>query len=269
MAACCPPDSIGKSSLSQVIPKGKTVQLSNDMPCYQVGSENPSRVVLVFSDVYGIDSGHHKAFCDVLQTKLGNSTAVWMPDLFRGHPIMGSWNLSPYWTRKLSYFSIIWECRTRITETNVERDLVKVVQPALPTPNFACVGFCFGGWVIAKCLQLQQQFKTKACVGIHPSWRIEAIFGKRETDLAQSTGTAPILLLPAKNDSLKVGSEPVSILAQNRSIPESDVAVEFPTMLHGWVTRGDVKDDSIREAQAKAIDLTASFVAKHLQEEEE
>lgn len=121
MSACCPSGGLGPAPLNDRTPKGRIVTWSpiiitddqngdtnnlnnNDktsknqdtkkssrpaLSYYQVGPEqNPKRVVLVFTDVFGIDTGNHRAFCDVLQSRLGDDTAVYCPDLFRGRPLM-------------------------------------------------------------------------------------------------------------------------------------------------------------------------------------
>lgn len=233
------------------------------MPCYQVGPETPKRILVVFSDVYGIESGSHKAVCDVLQEKLGNETAVWMPDMFRGKPILGAWGFPHIVTDTFMMFSVLWACFTNMKDSKVEMDLKEVVGPALPTDKVACLGFCYGGWVAGRTVALEG-FPAKIGVGIHPSWALEAVFGRKEEDLATAVDKSPFLFLPASNDELKVGNPVVEMLAKARGIEQDKVAIEFPEMVHGWVTRGDSTDEKVKEAQDKATTLAADFVKEYV-----
>ncbi|MEM1010319.1 MAG: dienelactone hydrolase family protein, partial [Myxococcota bacterium] len=199
----------------------------SDLPCYQIGPSNPKRVVLVFSDVYGMQSGRHKVFCDVIQDKLGSGTSVWMPDLFRGKPILGAWNMGSWITLTCAIPSVVWASMTHMTLRNLETDLLEVIKPALPTPEIACVGFCYGGWVVARSIKLGEALGVKAGIGIHPSYQLEKIFGSTQEELVKHMGTTPLLLLPANNDDLKPGAAAVATLAQKRKIPEDQLAVEF------------------------------------------
>ena len=47
-------------------------------------------------------------------------------------------------------------------------------------------------------------------------------------------------------------------------MPEESVCVEFPAMVHGWVTRGDDgADEGVARDQANALDRCASFIQDH------
>ena len=163
MPVCCPPGSLGPASpLSQIKPKGKLItwrpetddNATNPRPelsCYQIGPDHPKRVVVVFTDVYGIDQGNHKAFCDVLHERLGDDTTVFCPDLFRGDPLMknrfgGSSDALNSFLG--GTFSILWGLRGRCSATNVDRDLAEIVEPNVKATKCEMVGvagFCFGG----------------------------------------------------------------------------------------------------------------------------
>jgi dienelactone hydrolase len=269
--SCCPPGSLGAAPLSTLTPKGKMVDLPPSdgssrtvMPCYQVGSATPpKRVLVVFPDVFGINSGNTKVVCDVLQEQLGDDTAVWMPDMFRGKPIMGSWGLPDVITNAFMMVSILWACFTNMKDTKLVMDLKEVVGPALPADStVVCLGFCYGAWVAGTSLTVEG-FPAKAGVGIHPAWAIETVYGRKEEDLATKVGKTPFLFMPASNDELKVGNPVVGMLAKARGIEEERVAVEFPDMVHGWVNRGDSTDAKVKEAQDKAVKLACDFVNEH------
>jgi dienelactone hydrolase len=170
MSVCCPPGGLGRTELCDRTPQGRLITWSplkvadgseagssnlqnrmtnhprKEVSCYHVGPEtNPRRVVVVFTDVFGLDSGNHKAFCDVLQKKLGDDTAVYCPDLFRGNPLMHDYG--PLLNR-VTLLKVVWGLRTRCSATNIDADLRDIVEPnVLATGCLMCgvVGFCFGG----------------------------------------------------------------------------------------------------------------------------
>ena len=149
--SCCPPGAFGAMDLSSDDDsskperplQGKTVSLSGRnhqqssqrtaLPCYQVGPDQPQQLVLVFSDVHGVDTGNHKVFCSALQAKLDNSTtAVWMPDLFRGYPMAPDVGTKTFWVDLWCRLSIIWAEKTRITVPAVRADLEEILQCNIP-----------------------------------------------------------------------------------------------------------------------------------------
>jgi dienelactone hydrolase len=243
----------------------------SDLPCYQVGpSENPKRILVVFTDVFGVDSGNHKVFCDVLQELMGDETAVWMPDIFRGTPMLldlGNDTL----TLALAVPQILWKLHTSLTVPKIELDLKEIIEPNLKETGCDHVGvsgFCIGGWMVGRCLALENgQSIFSAGVGIHPSWQVEpmASGGSSEHNLAERTKNKPILLLPAKeDDALKPSSSIVQQLAKRRAMTPESISIEFPEMSHGWVARGDSSIPSVKEAQDKALHLVAAFFQEHL-----
>jgi dienelactone hydrolase len=251
-------------ALNSLKPKGTMGEIASSnrtpIPCYQVGATNPKRIVLVFTDVFGINSGNQKVFCDCLAETLGDTTAVWIPDIFRGTALLGSWGLPEAITMFFAIPSIIWAMKTRMTEKNVEADLQDIAK-ATGAAKVACVGFCYGGWMVARCAANKM---CQASVGIHPSWKPETAFGKAELDLAARVGTTPYLFLPAGNDDLKPGHKVVEALAKERNVSSDKISIEFPNQVHGWVARGDPSDATIREAQDKAIKLTVDFIQEHV-----
>lgn len=283
MSACCPPGALGTFS-NDLKPKGTVEVLSavegsglKGLPCYKsVGSSattaKPKRIVLVFTDVFGIDSGNHKIFCDVLQNSMGEDTQVWMPDLFRGNPILRElgWDwLSTFGPLAIAQFLVH---RLRISSVTLEADLTQIVAPNVKDAgcqSVGVVGFCFGGWVVARCLALNDGDSIFSCgVGIHPSWALETLYAKprgSEDELGERTKTKPILLLPAKQDkALMADADVVKALAERRSIKPEEVSIAFPEMDHGFVSRGDSSDPRTKEAQKKALGLTAQFFMTHL-----
>jgi dienelactone hydrolase len=233
---------------------------------YVVGNEQGSRAVLVFSDVFGIDSGNHKVVCDTIAERLGDDTLVIMPDLFRGCAIVGGWGLPNSITMALALPSIVWNIKMRVTPGNIERDLKSIIQPYLKqtktVTKVSCVGFCFGGWVVGRALALNG-FDCQSGVAIHPSWKAEKLVGSLE-QLVAGVGKKPILFLPAANDvDCKVDTPLIQQLAKQRGVDPSDLSIAFEEMKHGWVTRGDDSVQEIARDIEKALNLTVKFIQEH------
>jgi len=270
---CCPEGSLGPVPLAELEAKGKVISVSpkkddskrKPMPFYCVGPETPKRIVLVFGDIYGLESGNHKVVCDSIQSRMGDETAVFLADIFRGCPTVGGWNVLPtFVAHQLVIPSLVLDCKTRLSDDKLEQDLLEVIMPYCldKCSNVCSVGFCYGGWLASRALALDG-CPIKCVVGVHPSWQVETLHGKKEIDLAKKIGSQPILVLPASNDQLKPDSDEVKALAEQRGVDPDKVAVEFPDMVHGFVARGDMKDEKIAEAQTKALNLTCEFLKEH------
>ena len=294
-AACCPPNSIeskGETALMPEQPVGRVETIltgggeqtkNSKMECYMTGTPLPEarRIVLIFTDVFGYKTGNHRVVADRLGSSL-ESTAVLIPDFFHGNPVLKyehviSWfSLLPQKVRFLLFVlpQVFWNCKFRVTDKAITNDLLEAVLPwirdkltdqnKLEDVGISCVGFCFGGWQTAYTLALanQENLSFFHCgVGIHPSFRIERIHGRTEGDLARQVGTQPLLLLPAGNDELQPRShEAIQILAHARGVSEEEIAINFPSMIHGWVTRGDPADKEVKKEQERALTLTVEFI---------
>lgn len=115
-------------------------------------------------------------------------------------------------------------------------------------------------------LSVEAACRFQCGVGIHPAFIPEKIHGgySAELELA-SKMDRPCLLLPASNDNaVKVNSPIVKCMARARGdVPENEISVEFPTMKHGWVSRGDARDSEIAQQQERALQMTTDFIKEH------
>lgn len=314
---CCPRDSLPPASvLHAQDPQGTVTEISPPeglvgmlpMPCYCTGVplKKATRIVVVFTDVYGMDSGHHKVFADTLAERLSEDAkeqvAVVIPDLFRGTPILQPWMSNDNMTKDIMGSlmgapGMVYRLKTSYPPDKVEADIFHLLLPFLTeqtsanafTVKLSCVGFCFGGWVVGRVLgYTQRQPMVFQCgVGIHPSWQPNLVHLETQSTMAERIHR-PILLLPAWNDvDLKPNTALVNIVASKlqtkkktaqtqsnfnvaESVQDDDdksecptVSIEFPTMMHGWVTRGDPTDPNVAAEQERALQLAVDFIQKH------
>jgi dienelactone hydrolase len=287
MAACCPPGAIGVASFQQGPTKGKMVTLSAtttsdddgssssssrpSLECYQIGPSKPKYIIVVFSDVFGIEAGNHKAYCDTLQGLMGDETAVWMPDLFRGKPLLTDWFGSDALTICFSFLPMVYKIIFQVKVSELEQDLSEVLEPNLKATGcelVGCSGFCWGGWVVGHALGLNNGRSMFAMgVGVHPAWKPETLVpgGGTYKALGERTLNKPILFLPAKQDiDFKPDGVIVKQLAQRRAMLPEELSISFEDMDHGFVARGNPKKPGVKEAQEKAVHLVSEFFKKHM-----
>jgi dienelactone hydrolase len=308
--SCCPPGSIGPATFRSDRPlKGIMVEIEPPstelvgmapMPCYCTGTplaQKPKRIVVVFTDVYGIDSGNTKVFADCLAERLG--CAVVIPDLFRGVPILQPWIDNSSIAKGL-FGSLLGApgMLVRLLQyppAKVEQEIFQMILPFLlsqmgctnatlsesnNTVKLSCVGFCFGGWVVGRILGYSRHggdptVSFQCGVGIHPAFISNILHGEGQLAMAERIHK-PILLLPGWNDvDLKPGTQIVKAIQKNLAIanagadkeePDQElpvVSIEFPTMMHGWVTRLDPADPNVAAEQERALQLTIDFILKH------
>ncbi|KAH9147455.1 hypothetical protein LEN26_004717 [Aphanomyces euteiches] len=242
--SCCPPNSL---------PPNPT---KSDHTPTRVGStdiffyDNPSsdRLVLVFTDIYGPDSGRTKDNC----VKLSKLYKVALLDLavdYLTHPSQ----LAP-WIPNKTFESFLPKINEVVAYFKSEHGVTK----------FGAMGYCMGAWIVAKYSATRGNVLS-AGSSFHPSWVFEHFFhGEGSGAKIAEQITVPQLILTAGNDVdwIKPGGDVDKILA-SRGVPS--VLREFPDVLHGWVIRGDLSDPVIAEAYRAAWDDEAMpFLQKFL-----
>lgn len=347
---CCPPGSLGPAKVHPsrtpqgtltTIPAPSSLLGIECMPCYCTGSPlaTATQIIVLFTDVYGMESGHHKVFADCLAERLNDGqqqqqqqttnhhqVSVVIPDLFRGQPIMRPWLENTSFLKDMvgSLFGapgMVFRIKNYPPQ-KVEQEIFQMILPWLQeeapkATSLGGVGFCFGGWVVGRVLGFESTAEKDAAtttttttddssnhdeatiaprlsfqcgVGIHPSFDPNILHGEAPATMAARI-FKPMLLLPGWNDiSMKPGSNVVNIMTQNRmqqmqksadsaaSTADNEtkqedtdkqkeetviVSVEFPSMGHGWVTRGDPSDPKVAAEQEKALEMTVEFIQKH------
>jgi dienelactone hydrolase len=99
------------------------------------------------------------------------------------------------------------------------------------------------------------------CVCLHPSLHAEDMAGRNHSDLLKAQN-CPVLVGAAGNDQdwTKPGAE-WEQSSTALGFGEKSKFYVFPEMLHGWTTRGDVKDEKIARDVNIAMDQVLEFLS--------
>lgn len=126
--------------------------------------------------------------------------------------------------------------------------------------DFGAMGFCWGGWAIAKTCQAGI-IPWNVIICPHPSLRIEPwVFGGNDIALMHSIA-CPALFMPAGNDSIYLKPQSPEFQAMPNKNCKS---IPFEEMAHGWTTRGDMTNPTIKRDVEAALQATREFVQLYL-----
>jgi dienelactone hydrolase len=155
--------------------------------------------LVIFSDIFGINSGRRKSVADIFASLHYN---VYLPEVL----------VTPY-NEHLGQ-SIMENIKGQdqaIMSENFEK--VRVYLETKGVKQFFAVGFCWGVWEAFKLAVKYDQFI--AIAGPHPSLGVEKMIGGDDVKLASEI-RCPVFFLPAKNDpaNVKAGGEIVGLLEQ-------------------------------------------------------
>jgi len=225
------------------------MQQFGDLNVYVSGEGK--KVIVVITDIFGPESGRHKAVVDYYAS-LGYY--VLCPDFFYGKAFADmTFATFDDWCKEFS--------RSRLVA-----DFKKNLAPALAGCSVGFAGFCYGSWIgLALTHEADLAPLIKCGVNFHPSFNLEnRILGNDPVAFGKAA-TSPQLLLPAENDPvyMKEGGE-VVVALQAGAATKGSAAVNFEKMTHGWVTRGDLSAEGVKDAVAAALDQGADFFQKFL-----
>ncbi|KAG9411328.1 hypothetical protein AC1031_016966 [Aphanomyces cochlioides] len=242
--SCCAPNSLPADPTKSALTPIKIG--STDIFFFDNSSSD--RLILVFPGILGLDIGRTKENC----VKLSKLYKVALVD------IAGDYldDLS-----KLLEWIPAHPFESLLPKINEVVDHYKSVHGV---SKFGAMGYNFGSWVVAKYSATPGNVLA-AGISFHPLWSFEQFFqGEGSGAKIAEHITVPQLILAAGNDPewLKPGHIVDKILA-SRGIPAK--FREFPTMVHGWVNRGDLNDPVVAEAFHGAWDEEAlPFLQKFL-----
>jgi dienelactone hydrolase len=201
------------------------------------------------------------AICDVLADA---GYAVCMPSLFGEQPFDLAVN-APADGDFEKFNSFAQEGGVAWFQQQTYEKLKPIVQAAIDALQakmtddkpIMVLGFCFGTWLLSK---TSVDFTFQSAVGCHPATGLEAaIYQGDEIAMLQAL-RQPTLFLWAGNDStifVGDGDGRKALVATGGGVEE------FPDMLHGWVSRGDVGEASVQRDFEKAMSLILSFMETH------
>lgn len=244
---CCPSNSLPKLDFSA--PTKGTISKLGDVSLYTVG-EGP-KVFIFLYDIFGFSAGRTQQVCD--QISAFGYTVV-LPDILKGEVWKESDPLGPELYKWLS----------QINYNTIEEFIVKTLIPELKKQgktSFAVGGTCFGAWVGLKLLAVCDDIK--AGVSYHPSFKIEELQGRTIADIAVNV-KQPHLMIPGQNDpdNVKNGGEIVKIL--EKTTAGRIEVVEMNDVQHGFLVRGDIKNETVLKRVEQSLSLTKEFLAKYL-----
>lgn len=256
---CCPPGAHGYLKIDAE-PVGELVEVNY----YKTGKG--TKCLVIFPDVWGWNSGRVRILADSFAKELDCVAVVpkiqkkfregtdddGLPpkfDIAKEQKEFFGWALS----KPMQWAQI---------QPMVEAMMVQLKGQGYT--KFACAGFCWGGWAAFKFCEL---FPGKvSAIGIaHPSIHMEGAHGGDNVKLAEKID-CPVLLMPADGDDPKLYDEKdgtfMKVLkaktfgAQCKSTLNGK-AHEFSGMAHGWMTRGDDKDEKIAASVKKGFGMLA------------
>lgn len=208
--------------------------------------------ILVVYDVFGFSGGRIKGVCDQLASE---GFLVIMPDVYNGTEIVEQGGFgSESGTAFLKSHS--W------SKLEPELDLCIKYLNDNEISNIGAIGFCWGAYPVFK---LGAKAAIKAACSCHPSLIVgKMLFGETEESQAKAV-KCPIMLMPASNDPQENYGETGDVTRGVRAAGFECKTLTFADMQHGWVPRGDAKNDlAVRRDVAQALGFAVAFFKSHL-----
>jgi len=232
--------------------QGKVVDLGSGLQIYTVGEEEGAdRPCVIWNyDIEGFDGGRTRERCDQLATK---GFMVILPDYYHGAEAP---KCSP--TDFLCWFGLKPFTVANSNWTRLQSDwrLVRSWAEEKGATRFAAVGTCWGSYMTLRMSSLPEVI---AGVIVHPSHpTLIPDLGEDEASILGQV-EAPQLILPTRTDSSNV--QPGGLDENTLKEKGLEVTVEpFPTMSHGFLTRGNMDDPNVAAEVARALNIMVDFL---------
>merc|ERR1712136_1459 len=245
--SCCPSGSWGalENSADSYQPKG-VITRRNDMDIYHVGEAADGKCIIWNYDIFGINGGRTKMFCDLMAE---NGFLVVLPDFYRDGKFQ-----DPRQPGTVEFL------KEHTQWSKLKKDFEEIVLPFAKEHgalSFGAIGTCWGSYMVLRECAFHG---FKAGISMHPSHSpISGFLGEDETDILKAVQCHQ-LFMPAGNDhaNVKPGGLGDTILGDLLEI------LEFPDMTHGWTTRGDMADVTVNRDVKKAAQAALDFFKKHV-----
>ena len=226
------------------------------------------KAIMVFTDVYGLQNRLF-AICDKLAADL--NLYVVAIDCFRGETKDDHLDDFPNWIKKHPYD--ISDAQKAANDIHPVKNDIKWCfeflsdQFGIDKSNVGAIGFCWGVWAMTKAISSGISFKCG--LGFHPSIKIEDMHDGDQVSMAKTASKkAPMFYCVAGNDpdNIKPGGEVAQIISSSKHNVEElkrqqPKCIEFPDMIHGWVSRGDTSKENVKNDAEKALQLGTEFLA--------
>lgn len=254
--------------MADYTPKGEMKTIGG-IECYVNWASVPQsqKAVIVFQDVFGIHSGRHKQFCDMLAEK-GYGTV--MPDLTGQDPIVkapqyGS-SCSCFWgflcafacgSFKKKTAALSWEARLK----QITIDGLVPWMKEKGATKLASVGFCWGTYGAMNCGRYPEHFSCNA--SFHPS--TEGFCKNcKEDDLELCRAVrVPQLVVATSMESAKWKPDGDAHKVCNTTGVSVTWLLEEKEK-HGFMMRGDTKKPETLAALKKYMDMLINFFGDNM-----
>jgi len=273
--SCCPPGSWPALETQRETYAGSVTDLGDGLQAYVVlpppsssssagnsSTTTPTGGIISFQDIYAYDSARAWSVADQLAVLTG--CVVVHVDFTQDAPFSPATSMDlKTWVRERPY------------DTFIRPKLVRTVIPYLQkqlgvnAQKLAAVGFCWGSYLAlqATCADPEMPILA-AAVHFHPSLKLHGFFDETDPEcnnIARGVvDKTPQLLIAAGNDPDFVGPEG-SVIKILQAKCAASKAVVLKDQVHGFVNRGDVNDDTVKEGVKKAIELATGFLKEHLE----
>lgn len=254
--SCCPPDSLPYLQ-SDGTSKGAKNKVE-DVEFFECNAGAEKKLLLI-PDVWGWDSGRIRLLADHFAEAEGFHVVI--PKLLASPPFEGGTDgdaLPPSFdmaNRQPDFLAWVKEQPFTMQEPLV-KSMMNYLRKDNADAKIYLIGCCWGAYIVAEmCGSDELSANVVKGVGIHPSVGIAGIYGKNDEEIVKAM-KAPVLWAPTKSDPDDYRSSGKLLTAS----PEGSDFVDFPTVTHGFFTRGDSKDEEVAKNVEKAIaDILAFF----------
>ena len=263
--SCCPPNSEPHLSIDYQ-PRGKVASFDN-VEFYCVGDSSSKRGILIIPDIFGWNGSRTRNVADLfadIDGVRGESYYVVVPKILipaleggtDGDGLPADFDMA---ARGGEIRPFITSFPWPVLAPRVNAALKHMLTEGIT--KIGLVGFCWGGWVTSKIQAGDDKPPQVVCAVVpHPSITCEEMHGGDTVQLV-SRAKGPMLLLPAGNDPDRYRPGGDVLEALRAAQPESDVALDFGEMRHGWAVRGDVSDPAVRAAVDLALGKAIRYIS--------
>lgn len=230
--------------MADYVPKGKMVTIG-DVECYVSWASGNDRAIIVFQDIFGIHTGRHKQFCDMLLEKGYNAV---LPDFTGKDPLIK--NPPQYGMTCSCFFNalLVFCCtgkrkmREHSWDASMKRIVIDNVVPWMKqqgATKLASVGFCFGSYGAMCCGKYPEIFSCD--VSFHPSTEMMCKAANEDALALCRAIKVPQLVVATQMESPEWKPKG----AAQQAIEEDGTTTTWlleSKQKHGFMTRGETTD---------------------------